>query len=63
MNERMDYRKANKTLTKLSLLINSLCLIYFGHVAWEEHGKGYLTACAWVVIALLYNYRDLKNDT
>jgi len=61
MNERMDYRKANKALIKLSLLINSLCLIYFAYVAWEDHNKGCISTCAWIIIVLLYNYRDLRN--
>lgn len=57
----MNYKKANRTLAKFGLVINSLCLIQFGYYAWYEHNKGYLTACAWIVIAMLYNYRDLNQ--
>ena len=55
----VDYKRYRKTFAKFGLLINILCLIQFGYYAWDEHNKGYLTACAWVVITLLYNYRDL----
>ena len=42
-----------KTLIKIQLGFDIISLIFFGIIAWTDKSAGYLTACLWVIIAMI----------
>jgi hypothetical protein len=50
-----------KTLIKIQLGIDIFCLIFFGIIAWTDKSAGYLTACLWVIIAMISHVREYER--
>jgi hypothetical protein len=50
-----------KTLIKIQLGIDIFCLIFFGIIAWTDKSEGYLTACLWVIIAMISHVREYER--
>ena len=51
-----------KTLIKIQLGIDIFSLIFFGIIAWTDKSVGYLTACLWVIIAMISHLRELNME-
>lgn len=42
-----------KNLILFQLIIDVICLILFGILAWIDKSVGYMVACLWVIIAMI----------
>jgi hypothetical protein len=50
-----------KALIKFKLLLDILSLILFCYFAWTDKIAGYLTACLWVIIAMISHVREYER--
>lgn len=55
-----EFTRIMKTLIKIQLGLDIFSLIFFGIIAWTDKSAGYLTACLWVIIAIISHLRELE---